>query len=239
MRAAKLWSASTTVVARKVVAMTQVLSLQREALVHELESPASLMRGMSAVKTHYRPYVCPLHAVLEQIPPEARVYDIGCGSGSFLYLIRRLRSAIRAQGHDVSAEAIAAGQQLAKIEPSISVSLRGADYVPDLSDVDVVTMIDVLHHIPRREQAGFVGRIVSKMRVGSRIVILDIDAARRWRAWANQIHDLVLAREWVNPRTAESTMRLLQDAGIQAEIPRLYSTLWYGHYLISGIKTEN
>ncbi|GJD88325.1 class I SAM-dependent methyltransferase [Methylobacterium hispanicum] len=214
--------------------MNHALSLRRETRIHEMKSPARPMRGMSAVKTHYQPYVCPLHAVLDHIPSEARVYDIGCGSGSFLYLIRRLRSAIRAQGYDVSAEAIAAGQQFSKLEPSISVSLRGADYVPDLSDFDVVTMIDVLHHVPRQEQAAFLGRIVAKMRGGSRIVILDIDAGRRWQAWANQFHDLLLAREWANPRDPKSTIGFLRDAGIELDPPRFYSTLWYGHYLISG-----
>src|SRR5207245_1551598 len=42
------------------------------------------------LKQRLRPYICPLHALIEYIPSNANVLDVGCGAGLFIALLGRL-----------------------------------------------------------------------------------------------------------------------------------------------------
>ena len=97
-------------------------SMTPTELLQELREPSSEMGGLSGLKTRLRPLVCPLHVVLEQIPMGARLFDIGCGSGSLLYLAVRLRAAKSAHGYDVSHDAIKAAGTFARRSDLVSPS---------------------------------------------------------------------------------------------------------------------
>ena len=118
-------------------------------LAHELEAPSKKMSGLAALKTRYRPYICPLDLVLSQIPEGARLYDIGCGSGVLLYLASKLRSVKVAHGYDVSLEAVRASKAF-DLEPQKFqvVHMHPEETPPPLYGYDTVSMVDVLHHIP-------------------------------------------------------------------------------------------
>ena len=49
-------------------------SINSSSLARELELPSKKMSGLAALKTHYRPFICPLDLVLSQIPEGARLY---------------------------------------------------------------------------------------------------------------------------------------------------------------------
>ncbi len=39
---------------------------------------------MMRMLQHWRPMICPYHILVDQVPPGARVLDVGSGPGSFL-----------------------------------------------------------------------------------------------------------------------------------------------------------
>src|SRR5215467_1338795 len=59
-------------------------------------------------KQGYRPYVCPFHLLLDQIPQGASVLDVGCGAGLFILLLARLGRIRSAVGFDVDSVSIRA-----------------------------------------------------------------------------------------------------------------------------------
>lgn len=205
-------------------------------LLRALQSPTAQLTGLEALKTRYRPLVCPLAMILEEIPEGARHLDIGCGGGSLMYLAARLRRVALTHGYDVSRAAVETAAALGKSVPDFRVSILDDGELPRLDGYDAVTLVDVIHHIPPAEQESVILRILAGMDDGARLIILDINADRKLRAACNQIHDLLLSHEWVHPASPDRIAGVLRRAGAVVAPVRLKHTLWYSHYLIVASK---
>ena len=216
--------------------VTIMSALQPADLLETLRAPSLGMRGLGALKTRYRPLVCPLECVLMEIPEGARLFDIGCGAGALMYLALRLRGARVAHGYDISARAIAGAAAFAKGQPGFRAELRGSTDLPSLAGYDTIALVDVLHHVPPAAQAEFLRGIVAGMDPGARLILLDINADRVLTRTCNQLHDLLLARERVHPMRPAAVAGILRAAGARLGETRLTRRLWYGHYLIVAAK---
>jgi 2-polyprenyl-3-methyl-5-hydroxy-6-metoxy-1,4-benzoquinol methylase len=173
---------------------------------------------------HYRPYICPFERLLPHIPQRATVLDIGCGSGLLLALAASSGLDIRGVGVDTSEPAIAIAQLL---------GLRGVEFQQSWPEglFDVVTMVDVLHHVPPAEQRHFFQRAAAKVAPGGKLIYKDMAERPWWRAAANRIHDLAVAREWIHyvpiARVQEWACAEAFECDAEADITRL----WYAHQL--------
>jgi len=194
-----------------------------------LRANASHIGGLQGLKTRYRPCVCPIQAILEQIPEGARLFDVGCGSGALLYLGVELLHLSKACGYDVSESAVEASRTFKGIEVRL-LSKQGP--MPSFQGYDVVTLVDVLHHIPSGKQQEFLAGVVHNMDVGSTLLISDIDASRKMGSFLNQLHDLFLARQWVNPWCPDDVLAVLERVGCQKCHFSLHRSLWYPHFII-------
>ena len=202
--------------------------------------PARRLAGLAGIKTRWRPLICPLEQVLSAVPEGARVYDIGCGTGSLLYLAATLRGAAAAHGYDISAATIEAAQLFAPGLPAFRAALMAAEETPPpLEGYDAVAMVDVLHHIPPARQTGFLDAVVRGMDRDAWLILADINPERRLRALCNQLHDLALAREWVHPISPATVAPVIAAAGATIIAERFVTTLWYAHYLIIARKNSH
>jgi cyclopropane fatty-acyl-phospholipid synthase-like methyltransferase len=206
------------------------------SLANELKLPCQRMSGLTALKTRYRPFICPLDMVLSKIPKGTRLYDIGCGSGALLYLALKLRSVKVAHGYEISSEAVKAAAAFA-MQPEIFqvIHLPSEETPPDLHGYDTVTMVDVLHHIPAKLQDDFLRKIIAGMDSGAMVIIKDIEASKIFGSFMNQLHDLLLAREWVHQRRSRDVIKVLQSTGATVSQPVLRWTLWYPHFQIVAL----
>ena len=202
-------------------------------LAKEMKIPCQKMSGLSALKTRYRPFLCPLDMVLAKIPEGARLYDIGCGTGALLYLALKLRSVKVAHGYDISPEAVKASAAFEMKPDKFQVMhLPPEETPPDLHGYDTVTMIDVLHHIPAKLQDDFLRKTIAQMDSGARLIIKDIEASKILGSFMNQLHDLLLAREWVHQRRSKDIVQVLQSMGATVSRPVIRWSLWYPHFQI-------
>jgi len=183
-----------------------------------------------------RPYICPFEVLLPYVPRGSSVLDIGCGSGLFLGLLAATGAQIRGIGIDTSERAIACAQLMVR-------RLRG-QFDGDLTflrvdhhsswpgqEFDVVSMIDVMHHVPQAQQRGFLEQALALVKAGGVLVYKDMCMVPHWRAAANRLHDLLMAGEHIHYfpiRCVEST---LIRAGFQMEVARDVVRFWYGHEL--------
>jgi 2-polyprenyl-3-methyl-5-hydroxy-6-metoxy-1,4-benzoquinol methylase len=93
----------------------------------------------------------------------------------------------------------------------------------------VVALIDVMHHVPVASQRDVFRKAARIIRPGARLVYKDMALRPRWRAWANTLHDLILARQWVHYVPMAAIQEWAAAEGLV--LVRSYSVnrLWYGH----------
>ena len=120
----------------------------------------------------------------------------------FLALLSTHRAISRGVGFDVSRAAIALAQDMASELPGqASLEFRQIDATaawPE-GEFDVVSMIDLLHHVDPASQFHVLTLAASKVRPGGILLYKDMAMEPRWCAWCNQAHDLIMARQWVPP----------------------------------------
>ena len=97
---------------------------------------------------------------------------------------------------------------------------------------DVVTLIDVMHHVPPAEQRGFFAAAAARVRPKGLLVYKDICARPWWKAWGNRLHDLLLARQWIQYVPLCHVIGWAAEAGFTVLRKEEYTRFWYGHELL-------
>jgi 2-polyprenyl-3-methyl-5-hydroxy-6-metoxy-1,4-benzoquinol methylase len=96
----------------------------------------------------------------------------------------------------------------------------------------VVSLIDVLHHVPPGRQRAFFAGAVARVRTGGILLYKDMCRSPLWRAWANRAHDLLLARQWIHYVPLARLEAWAAEEGLQLVHRRAYARLVYGHELL-------
>jgi 2-polyprenyl-3-methyl-5-hydroxy-6-metoxy-1,4-benzoquinol methylase len=187
---------------------------------------------MSSIQ-RYRPFICPFAELIEQVPNGSYVLDVGCGAGLYLGLLASLGRIRGGIGFDASVAAIAAARNMSQKVAPIRLEFRhlGVDEEWPSGTFDVVSLIDVMHHVPkpvRRDVISFAAE-----RVGSGGLFIYKDMVRRplWRAAANRAHDLVMARQWISYEPVETVEGQCRSLGLELIHRQDINMLWYGHEL--------
>lgn len=193
--------------------------------------------GLGGQLQRWRPYVCPFGPIIDAVSPGSRVLDIGCGGGLYLGLLADAQKLDYGVGVDVSETGIRMARHMSAENGFMDNlefhCLRTGDPLP-AGPFDVVTLIDVLHHVPAADQRAFLIEASRRVRTGGRLVVKEISTRPRWRAIANKIHDLLLARQWVHHITGKEIMDVVDgttNSGVWTS-PVQINMLWYGHTLM-------
>ncbi len=183
----------------------------------------------------YRPYICPFESVLKQIPPGSTVLDVGCGGGLLLALLASTGRTSRAVGFDSALPAIQIAQAAADrngLHQCRFIHLDvAAPWPAEPPTFDAVTIIDVLHHVPTAAQRQVIATAAGRVGPGGRLVYKDMCRRPWWRAWANRLHDLLLARQWIAYCPIEDVERWASEAGLKLIHRADLNRWWYGHEL--------
>lgn len=180
-----------------------------------------------------RPHICPFHDIIPAIGSSARVLDVGCGAGLFLLLLAQLKRLERGHGFDVSERAIHAGQRAAErigAAGHVEFEKRSIEAGFPNDQWDVVSAIDVIHHVPRPAQPDFINALCMAVEPGGRLVIKDMVTRPRWRAAANIAHDLVMAQQWPQHAEPDQVAAQAEGLGFRTVHRSRIDTLWYGHW---------
>ncbi|MEA1938854.1 MAG: class I SAM-dependent methyltransferase [Pseudomonadota bacterium] len=169
----------------------------------------TLFPAFTAIE-HWRPWICPFEELINRIPPQARLLDAGCGSGLFLGMLAHTGRIEAGLGFDQNGRAVERAQAMAKtngLSDRLSFqAVDAADPWPDFK-ANVVTLIDVMHHIPRAVRPTVFKQAADRLPIGGRLIYKDMASASPVWASANRFHDLVMARQWiwyVNPKDVQA-----------------------------------
>jgi cyclopropane fatty-acyl-phospholipid synthase-like methyltransferase len=186
--------------------------VQTEQLISFLRNSDRLsLKTLDRVKQVYRPMICPFDTLLNLLPENEQIAEIGCGIGTFLFLLNEYRRPVSLAGLEVDSGSIETAKKvLAQISSHTSLCLQTYDgiTIPQwIGEYKYVLLIDMLHHMPLGKHTAFLARLYHQMRPGSQLIIKDIDAGRRFLYLFNKAHDFILT----GGRTYERKLSQLQD----------------------------
>jgi 2-polyprenyl-3-methyl-5-hydroxy-6-metoxy-1,4-benzoquinol methylase len=180
-----------------------------------------------------RTVICPFERIVRHVPPGARALDIGCGTGALLNLLASRGRISEGVGCDVDRDALAAAGKAAQQLGASGVRFRHAPtqdgWPPGL--FDVVCLIDVMHHVPAAIQGAFFRDAAARVKPGGVLIYKDMAAQPPWRAWANRLHDLILARQWIHYVDGERSLTWAAAAGLSAIDGEAFTVGPYAHEL--------
>ena len=204
----------------------------QRALIERLYRTAP--RG-TRLKQAWRPYLAPFGNILQAVPARSRVLDVGCGGGALLLMLGATGRIAAGLGFDLSRKEIEAARQAARtagLEATLRFEVHDlAAGIPD-EEWPVVSIVDVMHHVPRKEHRSLVSSLAQRVAPGGRLIIREPAHRPLWRNLANGIHDLILARQIVHTRNPEEVEGWLSRRGLRLVQKEETTTLWYGHWLL-------
>jgi 2-polyprenyl-3-methyl-5-hydroxy-6-metoxy-1,4-benzoquinol methylase len=179
-----------------------------------------------------RPFICPFVEILPLVPQGSTLLDAGCGAGLFLGLLADTGRIRQGAGFDSSNEAITLAKHMATNLPKeVAVDIKQIDATapwPDQS-YDVVSLIDVMHHVPPAFHANVLDRALGCIRPGGLLLYKDMATRPRWRAMCNQAHDLLMARQWIHHVPISFVERWAADHKMSNVAGGKASRYWYAH----------
>ena len=217
--------------------MYETRSLNPALLSENLKKAVPDAPFIDRLKIAYRPYICPFHTLLQEIPIGSRIFDIGCGAGMFLFLCAQFREPTKLGGLEVKEQLVRQAGQLLHgvgIKPSLSL-VKPGELPSNISEFDTLTLIDVFHHVPASAQQEFIQHIFDNMAKGAKLIFKDMNGAFPW-AYFNKIHDLLLSGEIGHEILPPHAQRLLSDAGFMISHESKQRMFWYSHYTIIAQK---
>ncbi len=182
---------------------------------------------------HYRPYICPFEELIPLVPSGSRVLDVGCGGGLFLTLMADRIGLGDSIGFDANATVIGLAQgaaQRAQLDTLEFRHLAVEEAWPE-GEFDVVSIIDVMHHVPPDAQRDVIKLCAQHVKPGGILLYKDMCRRPLWRAWMNRLHDLVLARQWIHYAPVQDVVAWARIEGLTLERSTSMNRLWYGHEL--------
>ena len=185
----------------------------------------------------WRPYISPFDRLLDCVPPGSSVLDVGCGGGLFLALLAHENRIRLGVGFDANPAVIDLAGRMAKRAAGGGSSAELRFERRDVADpwpggtFDVVSVIDVLHHVPTAAQRAALAAAAERVAPGGRLLYKDMCRRPLWRAAANQLHDLVVARQWIHHVAVEEVEQWASETGLRLALAERVNRLCYGHDL--------
>ncbi|HEV8254122.1 MAG TPA: methyltransferase domain-containing protein [Vicinamibacteria bacterium] len=130
--------------------------------------------------TRVRAWTCPFAPLLERVPAEGRLLEVGCGHGLFANAAALDHPRLQVLGIDPSAEKIRWAQATVNGRANVRFAQAEIDAVTE-RDFDLLAVIDVLYLVPRAAWPDFLRACRERLRAGGRLLLKEVDVRPRWK----------------------------------------------------------
>ncbi len=218
--------------------LQQYLRINRELSKFLLSRIPPHSGFLDRMKIAYRPYICPFSDLLNLLPNQSSIFDIGCGNGMFLALVSKFKLPKAIGGVEISKKLI--DNAITILENSsvgkndqISIHTFDGQTIPhEIRSYEYIFMIDVLHHIPKTAQVEFLRKVTHTMSVGSKLILKDIDGSRPFLSKFNKLHDLLFSGEIGHELNPKYVLRELIRMNLKIHLMHKKRIFLYPHYTI-------
>ncbi|MEZ6211359.1 MAG: hypothetical protein R3B46_08975 [Phycisphaerales bacterium] len=94
----------------------------------------------------------------------------------------------------------------------------------------MVSIVDVMHHLPKGIRRDVVKRAL-QVRAGRVFLYKDMCRRPLWRRGMNRMHDLVMARQWIDEEPIGNIEAWARAEGMELVRSERINRWWYGHDL--------
>ena len=130
--------------------------------------------------TFLRAWSAPLRAVVEALPREGRLLDVGCGHGLVANEAALRSPSLRVLGVDISEGKIASARASVGSRANVDFRLAPLEDVPE-TGFDAVSLIDVLYLVPKASWSAFLSACRDRIAPGGLLVLKEIGTRPRWK----------------------------------------------------------
>ena len=215
-----------------------VKELDNKTIMRFLEEKHFATGFFDSLKIKYRSLICPYISLIQKVKEGEKVGDVGCGSGQLLLLLSEYARPSYIFGIEITERLVKNARMLFSRSrtPNYKFEAYDGKHFPDeLAAMDTIFLVDVLHHVPQKSQAGFLKNLSEKVRPGGRLILKDINGASPFVVF-NKVHDLIFAGEIGNEISINKASKLLRQNGfdiIEQEKRLMYV---YPHYTLVAQK---
>ncbi len=213
-------------------------NINNQALIHFMKMKSKETGFLDRLKIEYRSLICPFTSLIKMVKPGEKVGDIGCGSGQLLLLISEFAQPSYLYGIEIKKKLMENAFSLFKAQPpgSYDFSEYDGNYFPKkIGTLDIIFLVDVLHHVPEKKQADFIKNLVDTIKPGARLVLKDINQGSPL-VYFNKLHDFIFNGETGNEINVEKAKTLLLQNGMKIIEERKQTMLVYPHYTLVAKK---
>jgi 2-polyprenyl-3-methyl-5-hydroxy-6-metoxy-1,4-benzoquinol methylase len=189
------------------------------------------------VHERLRRLIFPFGMILEEIPEKSRVLDIGSGYGAFPIMVARERIPERVLGVEIDRERVKAARRSSAGLGNVGFVVGDFSGFRTEERFDVITCLDVLHHVPKNLQRGVVEKAGNLLREGGSLILVEIGSRPLLKYAWNYVHDIVMTRSLgMSYIPRERCLEMVKSGGLRVASVRDASRFMYSRYMITARK---
>ena len=171
----------------------------------------------------FRKYIYPRNTIINLIPNNSKVLDLGCGKQSIYEVIKIKKNLIQYRGVDPILKFKSINNNFELLPLNIE------DVLTDIPNFDCILLIDVLHHIKKNDQKSLIEEIISQLKSGSTLIYKDISNRNFFYSFMNRLHDFFYNGELINYYETDQIIDFAKQ-NKKIFIKRFFHRIfWYDH----------
>ena len=171
----------------------------------------------------FRKYIYPVNLIVDLIPSNSKILDLGCGQGDLLKILKNKKKIKFYKGIDPKLK------NEFKNKYSELSRLYIEDVIGEISNFECILLIDVMHHIKKNDQNLLIEKIISQLNNGAIFIYKDISNKNYFFANMNKLHDLIYNNEFINYYKVDKLIHFIKNSN-NLSYERFYNRIfWYDH----------
>lgn len=169
--------------------------------------------GISLAQSFLKHSLVPLRLLVDHMPKEGLILDLGCGEGILANLVARALPGCRIVGYDLDQERVEIATRNAP--PNAAFEVRDIFDLPELV-ADGAILNDVVHHLPFRRHRELLAGVLGHLRPGAPVVHKEVDRRDRIDRGMTRFFDSRLyPHDPLSFRTAGDWLALWKRLGVR------------------------
>ena len=175
-----------------------------------------------------------LQEIGQYLPRDGRILDLGCGFGLFSLYFGLDAPGRQLTGVDLSPKRIDWARRCAERLGVTNVSYTASNVLEwrENAQFDAIFMLDLIHHLPKAEVAGFLEKVTRQLAPGGILILKDVSNRPRYKSLFTLVLDrLMVGNEPIHYWDPHELSQLIEGLGFRVKRHTMNDFLPYPHIL--------